>query len=125
MEIISMILVLLVALEHFYFLVIEMFLWTKPTGLKAFGMTKAQAEASKILAMNMGLYNGFLGLGLLWGLMYPIPAIGIQIQLFFLMLIMIAGVFGAMTANRSILYIQALPAAIAFLWLIPIIFGLI
>lgn len=113
MEILSTLLVLCVAIEHIYILVLEMFLWTKPIGLKTFGLTKEQAETSKILAMNMGLYNGFLALGLLWGLMYPIPGVSQQIQLFFLSMIMIAGIFGGMTANRSILLFQATPAAIA------------
>lgn len=118
MAILSTFFVLLVAFEHIYFLVLEMFLWTKPLGLKSFGLTKEQAEASKILAMNMGLYNGFLALGLFWGLLYPIQGVSIQIQLFFLSLVMIAGVFGGVTANRSIIVVQALPAAIAAILLI-------
>lgn len=113
MQTLSVILVLFVIAEHFYFLALEMFYWTKPLGLKAFGMTKEQAESSRVLAMNMGLYNGILGLGLLWGLLYPIQGVSVQIQLFFLSMIMIAGIFGGFTANRKIILVQAVPAAIA------------
>lgn len=113
MGILSTLLVLFVAIEHIYFLVLEMFLWTKPVGLRAFGMTKDQAKVAKILAMNMGLYNGFLAAGLFWGLVHPVSTIGHQITLFFLILAIIAGIFGSFTANRKILYIQAFPALVA------------
>jgi putative membrane protein len=101
----------LVALLHLYFLVLEMFLWDKPAGLRAFGHTKEAAAASKVLAANQGLYNGFLAAGLIWGLARG--AAGTDIQLFFLGCVLIAGVYGALTASRKILYVQALPAAIA------------
>jgi len=101
----------LVALLHLYFLVLEMFLWDKPAGLRAFGHTREAASASKVLAANQGLYNGFLAAGLIWGLARG--AAGTDIKLFFLTCVLIAGVYGALTASRKILYVQALPAAIA------------
>ena len=115
METISKILVGLVMLEHVYILYLEMFLWTTPTGMKSFGTTKEFAEASKALAANQGLYNGFLAAGLLWSLIYPDPVIAHQIQLFFLGCILVAAVFGGMTAKRSILVIQGLPALLALI----------
>jgi putative membrane protein len=105
------VLVGLVALLHLYFLVLEMFLWDKPAGLRAFGHTKEAAAASKVLAANQGLYNGFLAAGLIWGLARG--AAGTDIKVFFLGCVLIAGVYGALTASRKILYVQALPAAIA------------
>ena len=104
-------LVTLVALEHIYILVLEMFLWTKPAGLRAFGLTPEFAEQSAVLAMNQGLYNGFLAAGLIWGLLRKSD--GLAVQVFFLVCVVIAGVFGGLTAKISILYIQALPAAVA------------
>ena len=101
-----------VALLHVCFLVLEMFLWDKPYGLKTFGMTPEKAAATKVLAMNQGLYNGFLVAGLVWGLALG-PA-GFYIKSFFLACIVIAGIFGGLTASRKILWVQALPAAVAF-----------
>jgi putative membrane protein len=101
----------LVALLHVYFLVLEMFLWDKPAGLRAFGHTVQAAQASKVLAANQGLYNGFLAAGLFWGL--GLGAAGTGVKLFFLGCVIVAGVFGAATASRKILFVQALPAAIA------------
>ena len=103
--------VALVALLHAYFLVLEMFLWDKPAGLRAFGQTLEAARASKVLAANQGLYNGFLAAGLVWGL--ALGASGTPVKLFFLACVIVAGVFGALTAHRRILFVQALPAAIA------------
>lgn len=100
----------LVALLHAYFLVLEMFLWTTPRGRKVFGTTPEFAEASKVLAANQGLYNGFLAAGLVWGLAMG-PA-GASIKVFFLACVVIAGVYGAATASRRILFVQALPAAV-------------
>jgi len=99
----------LVALLHAYFLALEMFLWDKPFGLKTFGMTAERAAASKVLAMNQGLYNGFLAAGLVWGLVSG--ASGVKV--FFLACVIVAGVFGGITASRKILWVQALPAAVA------------
>jgi putative membrane protein len=109
--------VALVALLHLYFLVLEMFLWTRPAGRRAFGTTPEFAQASARLAANQGLYNGFLAAGLLWGL--GLGRGGQAIVLFFLTCIVVAGIFGAATVNRRILYVQALPAllGIALVWM--------
>jgi putative membrane protein len=103
--------VALVALVHLYFLVLEMFLWDKPFGLRTFGLTQEFAKASKALAANQGLYNGFLVAGLAWGL--SLGETGTPIKVFFLSCVVVAGVFGGFTANRKILWVQALPGAIA------------
>jgi putative membrane protein len=105
------ILIGLVALLHAYFLVLEMFLWTKPAGRKAFGTTAEFAEASKTLAANQGLYNGFLVAGLVWGLSQG--AAGFPVKLFFLACVIVAGVYGAATVSRKILFVQAVPAVLA------------
>jgi putative membrane protein len=105
------VLVALVALLHLYFLVLEMFLWDKPTGRRVFGLTPEFAAASKGLAANQGLYNGFLVAGLVWGLSQG--AAGYSIKIFFLSCVVVAGVFGAATVNRRILFVQAVPAAVA------------
>lgn len=112
------ILVGVIALAHLWFLVLEMFLWRTPFGRKTFGTTPEVAEASAALAANQGLYNGFLAAGLIWGLTQGLAG-GRATLTFFLACIVIAGVFGAFTAKRSILFIQALPAAVALvlLWL--------
>jgi putative membrane protein len=115
MSYIAATLVALVALEHIYILVLEMFLWTTPTGRRAFGMKPEQAEATKVMAANQGLYNGFLAAGLIWGLLHPDVAFGTQIQLFFLGCVLVAGLYGGATASRKIFVIQALPAALAIL----------
>ena len=101
--------VALVALLHLYFLVLEMFLWDKPFGMKTFGLTPEKAAVTKSLAMNQGLYNGFLAAGLAWGLAADL----VQVKLFFLGCVIVAGVFGAVTASRKILWVQALPGAVA------------
>jgi len=111
MALIADIAVGMVALLHVYFLVLEMFLWDKPAGLRAFGQTPEAAKASKVLAANQGLYNGFLAAGLVWGLVLG-PA-GAGVKLFFLGCVLIAGLYGAATAGRRILFVQALPAAAA------------
>jgi putative membrane protein len=98
----------LLALLHVYFLVLEMFLWDRPRGRRVFGTTPEFAAASKSLAANQGLYNGFLAAGLVWGLL-----VGAPVKIFFLACVIIAGVFGAATVNLKILWVQALPAAIA------------
>jgi putative membrane protein len=113
MPTISKILVALVALEHVYILYLEMFLWATPTGFKSFGITKEFAEASKKLAANQGLYNGFLAAGLFWSLLHPDPGVARQLHVFFLGCVIVAGVYGSLTVKRSILMIQALPALIA------------
>jgi len=102
--------VALVALLHVWFMVLEMFLWTRPSGRRAFGLTKEFAEQSKVLAANQGLYNGFLAAGLFWGLW--LGDAGRAITLFFLGCVLVAGVFGGITATRKVLWIQGLPALI-------------
>ncbi len=111
MALITNIFVGLVAFLHIYFLVLEMFLWDKPFGLKTFGNTQEKANVTKVLAMNQGLYNGFLAAGLIWGLI--LGAAGTNIIIFFLSCVILAGLFGAATASRKILFIQAAPAIAA------------
>ncbi len=115
MDVISKILVGLVGLEHVYILVLEMFLWTTPRALKSFGTTQEFANESKALAANQGLYNGFLAAGLFWSLLHPDPVTRIQIAVFFLVCVIVAAIYGSITAKRSILYIQGLPALIALI----------
>ena len=103
--------VALVAALHAYFLVLEMFLWDKPAGRKAFGLTLEQAQSTKVLAANQGLYNGFLAAGLVWGLLMP-GAEGLHIRVFFLACVLVAGLYGAATASKKILFVQALPAVL-------------
>ena len=117
MTIIAKVLITLVALEHLYFLVLEMFLWTTPRTRAAFGMSAEQAEQTKVLAGNQGLYNGFLAAGLAWSLVAP-SAYARALALFFLVCVLVAGIYGGFTANRRIWFIQALPAAIALLAII-------
>jgi len=106
----------LVAALHLYFLVLEMFLWNKPYGRKTFGLTPEFAAASASLAANQGLYNGFLAAGLIWGLLLGGYA-GFHVKLFFLSCVIIAGIYGAITVNKRILFIQAIPALIALILL--------
>jgi len=109
-------LVAFVALEHAAFLILEMFLWTTPFGLKVFAQTPEAAAGSAKLAMNQGLYNGFLAAGLVWGLSAP-PESGLAIKTFFLACVIIAGAFGAATVSPRIALIQALPALVALVLL--------
>ncbi len=117
MHLAASIVIALVALLHLYFLVLEMFLWDKPAGLKAFRLTPEQAASTKVLAANQGLYNGFLAAGLIWGLSLGVA--GAHIQVFFLGCVLVAGLYGAATVGKKILYVQALPAALGLLlvWL--------
>jgi putative membrane protein len=115
LAILRMILVGLVALEHAYILYLEMFAWTTPRVQRIFGTTPSFSQESKALAANQGLYNGFLAAGLIWGLVHPNAAIGGQIQLFFLVCVLIAAVYGGLTAKRSILWVQGGPALLALL----------
>ena len=103
----------LVALIHVYILVLEMFLWEKPAGLRAFGLTPERARDTRVLAANQGLYNGFLAAGLIWGLAQG--ADGLDFKYFFLVCVLVAGVYGAATASRKILWVQALPAAVSLI----------
>ena len=116
MKIVGTILIVIVALQHLYFLVLEMFLWTKPLGLKTFRMSIEDAMVSKALAQNMGLYNGFLAAGLFWSLTLPDP-MSKSVALFFLSCIIVAAVFGGFTASMAILFVQGIPALLALLCL--------
>lgn len=113
MNLVTDLAVVLVALLHIYFLVLEMMLWTRPMGRKVFRLTPEFAEATRMLAANQGLYNGFLAAGLLWGVFLGEGEVAIKV--FFLGCVIIAGVFGGATVNRRILWVQALPALIAML----------
>jgi putative membrane protein len=113
MQMVAIVMAALVALLHVYILVLEMFLWTKPLGRKAFGLKADFAEQSKALAANQGLYNGFLAAGLAWGLVQGAAGAGRPWLVFFLGCVIVAGVFGAATASRKILFVQALPGALA------------
>lgn len=119
MQIVATLLVLLVAVEHVYILILEMFLWRKPAGMRAFGTTPEQAEQTAVLAGNQGLYNGFLAAGLVFGLLYPEPTAARAIVTFFLACVIVAGVYGAATVSRRILFVQAGPALVALIavWL--------
>lgn len=108
--------ILIVALLHLAFLVLEMFLWDTNLGLRILGHSRESAASTKKLAANQGLYNGFLAAGLLWGV--SLGAEGFAINLFFLCCIIIAGLFGAVTVNRAIFYVQGLPAILALLLLV-------
>jgi putative membrane protein len=108
----SQVLTGLVAFLHVYFLVLEMFLWATPFGAKTFKRPLEEMQQTKVLAANQGLYNGFLAAGLVWS--YFAPA-GFEVRVFFLACVVIAGLYGAVTASRSILFVQALPAIAALL----------
>ena len=112
-------LVALVAALHVYFLALEMFFWTKPLGLKTFRNTPEKAADSAVLAANQGLYNGFLSAGLIWGLLQPNAGFAFQIKVFFLICVIVAGIYGAATVSFRILLVQAAPAVLALilLWL--------
>ena len=115
MQIIANILVALVAIEHIYILILEMFLWTTPRGLNTFGMTLDVAEQSKTLAANQGLYNGFLAAGLIVGLLASNLEVGYAFKLFFLVCVVIAGIYGGITVSPRIALIQGLPALLALI----------
>ena len=109
--------IIAVALLHLWFLVLEMFLWTKPAGRRAFGLSVELARQTKALAANQGLYNGFLAAGLVWGL--SLGSAGLDVKIFFLGCVLLAGIFGGLTVGRKILWIQALPALVALALLLP------
>lgn len=113
------ILITLVAIIHLYILVLEMFLWDTKTGRKAFNLSADFARETRVLAANQGLYNGFLAAGLLWGLW--LGEGGVPVCVFFLACVLVAGVFGAVTASRKILYVQALPALVALVALVALL----
>jgi len=115
MDVIAAVLVVLVAALHAYFLVLEMFLWTRPLGLKTFRNTPEKAETTRVLAANQGLYNGFLAAGLLWGLVTA----QWNVVVFFLLCVIIAALYGAWSVNKRIFFVQGLPAiaALVAVWL--------
>lgn len=115
MSTLAMVLIVIVALLHLGFLALEMFLWTRPIGLKIFRNTLERAQTMRVLAANQGLYNGFLAAGLLWAVLSAQR----EVALFFLICVVVAGIYGAATVSRRILYVQAVPAlaAIAALFL--------
>ncbi|RFU36246.1 hypothetical protein B7463_g101, partial [Scytalidium lignicola] len=115
MALIASIAVALIAILHVYIVIPEMFLWTTPRGRKSFGLTAEFATKTKGLAANQGLYNGFLVAGLGWGLLHPVEEFGKQIQLFFLLCVAVAGVFGGLTSKPKIFFIQTVPASVAIL----------
>ena len=117
MNTIADILVALVAALHVYFLILEMFFWTRPLGLRIFRQTAEKAADSAVLAANQGLYNGFLATGLVWGLMQPNITFALQIKVFFLICVIVAGIYGAATVSYRILLVQAAPAALALVLL--------
>jgi putative membrane protein len=118
MMLVGNILVALVALIHIYIVLLEMLWWTSPRGQKAFNLTPEFAEQTKVLAGNQGLYNGFLAAGLIWGFVHPDLSFGWQIKIFFLTCVAVAGIYGAATASRKILFIQTLPAVLGILALV-------
>jgi putative membrane protein len=111
MNILANIVIGLVAILHVGFLILEMFLWNKPFGMKTFSMTKEVADSSATLAANQGLYNGFLAAGLIWGLWSDM----MPVKIFFLACVLAAGLYGGLTAKRTILYIQAFPALLGLI----------
>lgn len=111
---IGQLLIGLIAVLHVYILVLEMFLWDKPYGLKAFGNSLEKAQLTKVLAQNQGLYNGFLAAGLFWSLLAP-ATYAVALANFFLACVLVAGIYGGLTASKKIIYIQAVPALIALI----------
>jgi len=116
MTLLAILLTVAVAVLHCYFLVLEMFLWTRPLGLKTFHMTPNQADATRVLAANQGLYNGFLAAGLIFSLFLGSP--GTVVRVFFLCCVVVAGIYGAYTVNKRIFFVQAVPALLALLTVI-------
>ena len=111
MSTLANIVVAIIALMHVWFLILEMFLWDKPAGRRAFGLTPEFAAQSKVLAANQGLYNGFLSAGLFWGLTLG-NGEGTHVKIFFLICVLVACLYGGFTATRKVLWIQAAPAAV-------------
>ena len=117
MNALANIVVAVVAALHVYFLALEMFFWTKPLGLRVFGNTPEKAADSAVLAANQGLYNGFLAAGLIWGLVQSNAGFAFQIKVFFLACVIVAGIYGAVSVSRKILFVQAAPALLALVLL--------
>ncbi|TXR54691.1 DUF1304 domain-containing protein [Reinekea thalattae] len=113
MSLLASIFVALVAIEHAYILILEMFLWTRARTQRVFGLPMELAEKTTVLAANQGLYNGFLSAGLIWSLVHPDALFGEQLQMFFLGCVIVAAAYGSYSVKRSILIVQGLPALIA------------
>src|SRR4030095_4208049 len=113
------ILIALIAAEHLWFFVLEAILWQKPRGLKTFRMSPEKAEITAVMAKNQGLYNTFLAAGLIWSLMASDPLHAFQLKIFFLGCVLVAGIYGGVTAAKNILWAQGFPAAVALvlLWI--------
>jgi putative membrane protein len=105
-------LVALIAVLHLYILVLEMFLWETARARRAFGMSEVFAANTKVMAANQGLYNGFLAAGLIWALLLGLPGAGREEAVFFLSCVLVAGIYGGLTASRRILFVQAVPGAL-------------
>jgi putative membrane protein len=118
MNILINVLVFIIALQHFCFLILEMFLWQKPIGIKIFKMSQEVAETTAVLAGNQGLYNGFLSVGLCWSLIHPSQDVGYSLKLFFIGCVIAAGLYGWLTVGKTILYAQALPAILTLTLLV-------
>lgn len=112
MSLLASIAVFLLAALHVYIMALEMFFWTSPAGLRAFALKPDFAAKTKNMAANQGLYNGFLAAGLLWSLVHPSAEFAFQIALFFASCVLVAGIYGGLTANRKIFFVQALPGAL-------------
>ncbi|MEB3754346.1 DUF1304 domain-containing protein [Acinetobacter sp. MD2(2019)] len=112
---IGYILIGLIAVLHIYILVLEMFLWDKPAGLKAFANSPEKAKITKVMAQNQGLYNGFLAAGLIWSLCAIPESFSVALANFFLGCVLVAGLYGGFTANKKIIFIQAVPAILALI----------
>ena len=117
MALIATILTVFIGVLHVWFLVLEMFLWRKPLGMRTFKMDQQRADTTAVLAMNQGLYNGFLAAGLFWGVFLMDAPQAYSVKVFFLVCVAIAGVFGGATVSKRIIYIQAMPAVLALLLL--------
>ena len=116
--IVSSLIIGLIALLHVYILILEMFLWDKPAGRRAFGHSQEMASLSKVLAANQGLYNGFLAAGLIWSLLICDATWSKNVALFFLGCVLVAGIYGALTASKRIFFVQAVPAILGILSLV-------
>ncbi len=114
MSIVANFFIALIALEHFYILIVQMFMWTAPRGRKMFRMTSEKAEITRVMAANQGLYNGILVAGLVWSLVQRDPMFAFQLKLFFVGAVITAGLYGGLTVSRRIVMVQGLPAIIAF-----------
>ncbi len=117
MKILTNSIIAAVAIQHAGFLVIEMFFWTRPFGLKVFGQTLENAKISSTLAANQGLYNGFLAAGLAWAILHPSEGFSLQLKVFFLACVVVAGLYGGYSVSLKVLIVQAVPAAIALMLL--------